>query len=510
MGAWGAVLGLSGALTRRADLSASGERGMHAASFFVLLAMCGLGWALAIGNLTYRYVASWSSYATPLPYRLGAVWAGSSGALLLWALVLGVAASVAAATLRRDSALRAWTAALLALLLLAVLALAGFDTNPFVRLPFPPDDGHGIPLEWMRPLVLLQMPLGYAAAALTAIPSVMTVMGALGTAPWRRDARRWALVSFAAATAAALLDWRRRYGEGQWLDDWRWAPLFEGTALVWIAALLLVLASSRVWRANASVLAGFVAFTLGLAGLTLRRASGWQGVFEFAASDAGRVVGWVALGGLVLIVAGELRRLARATTSVQALSERGVHVAITVAAIALAATSWEKTERVGLAEGSRGAATDRYGTAWSLSLEGVSRVGREDVVSDVVAIRAAVKGKARAFVTAQVRSRFVGDRSEPVDQVTLLGLASGLAQDLRVDVEQTGTSEAVVGVRFVPLATWIWIAGLAAVIQALVAAFASAGAPSAVGVSLPDAREPNAPAPDASASDEPRSDEERV
>jgi hypothetical protein len=64
MGAWGTALGFSGALTGRADLSASGERGVHAATLFAALSLTGLGWALAAGDLTYRYVASWTSYST--------------------------------------------------------------------------------------------------------------------------------------------------------------------------------------------------------------------------------------------------------------------------------------------------------------------------------------------------------------------------------------------------------------------------------------------------------------
>lgn len=103
---WGAVIGVAGAVSGRSDLSESGERGVHAASCFVAIAIAGLGYALAVGDLTYRYVASWTSSVTPLPYRLGAVWAGPSGSLLAWALALGLGASVAVASLPRRGSLR--------------------------------------------------------------------------------------------------------------------------------------------------------------------------------------------------------------------------------------------------------------------------------------------------------------------------------------------------------------------------------------------------------------------
>lgn len=448
---------------------------MHAATLFSALAIAGLGWALVTGNLTYRYAASWVSYGTPLPYRVGAVWVGPSGALLLWALVLGLGASIAAASLRRGSALRAWTGALLALLLLAVLGMAGFDTNPFLRLPFPPDDGRGQPLEWMRPIVLLQLPLGYAAMALVSVPAVMTVMGALGTAPWRTAARRWALACWALLGVAMLLDWRRRYGDGLWADDWRWAPVHDGTAFAWAGAALLVLASGRRWRPNAAVLAGFAAFTLGLGGLTLRRAMGWAGVHDFAASPAGNALGWTALAAVVLAAVAGMRApgdRAHGTAGLAVRARRVTHAALLVAGAALVGAGFPRTAEIALQEGGRQPVTDRFGTSWSLSLEGVSRVGRDAVIADVVAVRAAVNGRGRAFVAPEVRSLFSGAGNTPTDQLALSGIAAGLAQDLRVDVRDVSPADAVVTVRFIPGVSWLWIAGAAAVIATLVAAFA--------------------------------------
>lgn len=473
MGAWGAGLGLAGALTRRADLSASGERGVHAATFFAVLSAAGLAWALAVGDLTYRYVASWTSFATPLPYRIGAVWAGPSGVLLVWAVALGLGAVLAAGTLRRGTVLRAWTAALLALLLLGVLAMACLDTNPFVRLAFPPDDGRGLALEWMRPVALVQMPIGYLAMALVAVPAVMTVMGALGTAPWREWTRRWAVAVWGLLVAAMLLDWRRRYGDASWADDWRWAPLQAGTAFAWVGASLLVLVTGRRWSANASMVAGFAAFTLALTGLTLRRAHGWDGVHDFAASAVGRAAAWLALAAVLAFAVDALRTL-RGATGLAARAFRVACTATLVVAAALVATGYVRGGDIAVREGEGARADDRFGRAWTVSLEGVSTVGRLSIVSSVVAVRGVMNGGTRAFVTAEVRSLYKGAAAAPVDQVLLSGIAPGFVQDLRVDVRQANTADAVLTVRFVPLASWLWIAGAGAVLAALVAALAPA------------------------------------
>ena len=473
MGAWGTALGLSGALTARADLSASGERGVHAATFFAALSLTGLAWALAVGDLTYRYVASWTSYGTPLPYRIGAVWAGPSGVLLVWAVALGLGASAASAMLQRGSVLRAWTSALLALLLLAVLAMACFDTNPSLRLPFPPDDGRGLSLEWMRPVVLAQMPLGYVAMTLVAVPTVLTVMGAMGKAAWRAPTQRWALACWGLLAAAMLLDWRRRYGDAAWADDWRWAPMHAGTAFAWMGASLLVLVTGRRWRADASILAGFTAFTLALVGLTLGRAHGWEGVHDFAASASGRAAAWLALAA-VMAFAVDALRTRRDATDVASRAMRVAHGATLVVAAALVAAGFVRGGDVAVREGERAIVADRFGSPWTLSLEGVSTVGRVHVVSNVVAVRAAVKGRARAYVTAEVRSLFKGASQVPVDQLLLSGIAAGLVQDLRVDVREANTADAILTVQFVPAASWIWIAGVFAVLSALVAALAPA------------------------------------
>lgn len=471
LGVWGAALGLSGAALRRGDLSASGERGVHAATVFIAIAIAGLARALFDGDLTYRYVASWTASGMAAPYRVAALWVGPSGALLVWALALGVGAVLAALTMERGSALRAWTSGLLAVLMAAVIAMACFDANPFKRLPFPPDDGRGMPLEWLRPIVLLEMPVGYIAMSLVAVPAVITVMGALGTAPWHGHARRWSAIAWASTALAVLLDWRRRYGDAAWSDAWQWAPVHSGSALAFAGAAVLVVLHARRASTSAALAGGFVAFTLGLAGVALRRAFGWSGLLEFAASSAATPVAWVAFAAVLGVAAYGLWSL-RGARGVAARAMQGAHGATLLVAGALALTTAARTVDVAIREGQRERVADRFGTAWTLSLEGVSQVGREAVLSNVVAVRAAVNGKARAFVTAEVRSLFSADSRDAADQVVLSGIASGLAQDLRVDVREANTADAVLTVKFIPAVRWLWLAGAVLVLAAIVAGVA--------------------------------------
>lgn len=477
---WGTVLAFIGALSARAECTESGERGVHAATLFALLAAIGLGSALATGDLTLRYVASWSSFATPLPYRIGAIWAGPSGTLLLWAAVLGAGSSLAVASLPK-SRVRAWVAALLALLLTSVLAMASLYTNPFVPLKLVPDDGRGLPLEWMRPIALLQMPVGYVALSLLAVPAVLSVMGAIGEGPgWRVVARRWALVCWSLLVAAMLLDWRRRFGDGAWEENWQWAPLFDGTAFGWAGASLLVVALLREWRTKATLAAGFVAFTLGLVGLTLRRAGGWEDAYAFTAGDPGRTHQWFVFGALTLVavaaavaVTGERRDRAMVAGPAR-FAMLVLRVSMVVVALALFATAFPRRGELSINEGGRGMVRDRFGTEWTLSLESVSQVGREAVMVNVVALRAAVQGRARGYLAPAVQSLFAADGQEPIDQMREAGVTAGLAQDLRVFVTGAGKEGAELSYEFIPAATWIWIGGVAAVIAGFVAALSAA------------------------------------
>ena len=442
---------------------------MHAATLFALLSATGLGYALAIGDLGLRYVASWSSYATPLPYRIGAVWAGPSGTLLVWAAVLGMGTSLAVAMLPRSGVLRAWVNALLALLLLAVLAMACFDTNPFVHLPFPPDDGRGLPLEWMRPIALVTAPVAYVAQSLVSVPAVIVVMGVLGgDNAWRASARRWTLACWALLTLAVLLEWRRRYGVGDWADDWRWAPVHAGTAFAWLGVAVLAAAVIVRARTAATLTAAFAAFALALVGLTVRRAGGWDGVHAFASSAAGRATGWVMLVVVLVALAGAWG------TPVRAALGRAGHAllaAVLVSVLALAAAGYGVQRDLVLAEGARGSVIDRFGTAWTLSLEGISNVDRANVGVGIATLRAAVNGRARAYIAPEVRALYPPSSNEPSEELQVTGIAAGAAQDLLVDPRQISRADAVLSVRFIPGVTFLWLGGLAAAIAALVLAF---------------------------------------
>lgn len=79
MCAWSATLSFAGGHLRRADLVASGERGLYAGFGFVALAAAGLWTALLTSDFSLRYVASFTSANLPVVYKISAFWVGRPG-----------------------------------------------------------------------------------------------------------------------------------------------------------------------------------------------------------------------------------------------------------------------------------------------------------------------------------------------------------------------------------------------------------------------------------------------
>jgi cytochrome c-type biogenesis protein CcmF len=93
MAAWSTTASFAGGALRRPELAASGERAIYAAWGFVVLASLGLWTALFTHDFSFKYVASFTSANLPKVYTLTAFWAGQSGSMLFWCLILSTYAS---------------------------------------------------------------------------------------------------------------------------------------------------------------------------------------------------------------------------------------------------------------------------------------------------------------------------------------------------------------------------------------------------------------------------------
>ena len=76
----GVYAGTSG----RSEWTRVAERSVYLVFASASLAMIALFWALANNDFSLSYVAAHSARTMPLHYRLGALWGGQAGSLLLW------------------------------------------------------------------------------------------------------------------------------------------------------------------------------------------------------------------------------------------------------------------------------------------------------------------------------------------------------------------------------------------------------------------------------------------
>ena len=124
---WAMVAAVLGALTRGRGLQASAERGVWVA--------CGLT-ALATGCLVKGFLTDdfrldavyfYSSTSQAVQFKIGALWGGQAGSLLLWLLILTVLSSIFIWTNRRKNrALMPWATAVLAATITFFLVLLNF------------------------------------------------------------------------------------------------------------------------------------------------------------------------------------------------------------------------------------------------------------------------------------------------------------------------------------------------------------------------------------------------
>jgi cytochrome c-type biogenesis protein CcmF len=320
MCAWSVTLSFAGGHLRRGDLIASGERGLYAASGFVVLASLGLWRALLTSDLSLRYVASFTSANLPLLYRISAFWAGPAGSMLLWCLALASSAALATwANRTRHRALMPWVTGTNAAVLLFFVATTAFAANPFERLGIVPVDGRGLNPQLQNPAMALHPPLLYLGYAATAIPFAFAI-AALVTrrldAEWLAAVRRWSLASWVLLTLGIVLGMRWAYVEPGWGGFWMWDPVQNASLLPWLTGTAflhsIIVQEKRGTLRKWNVTLVVATFLLTILGGYITRSGVLQSVHSFAQGPVGNwfaaflVLALGATAGLVSARLGDL------------------------------------------------------------------------------------------------------------------------------------------------------------------------------------------------------------
>lgn len=216
----------------------------------VVLASAALWYLLLADDFHVEYVASHSSRDLPEYFKLSAFWAGQSGSLLLWSLLLTLMIVISVRWLykSRYSDLPHYIV-ITAFAQLFFLTLNIWAASPFALLeqvypdgtvlPFFPADGKGMNPLLQHPAMVIHPPLLFAGYSGFLIPAGLAVASLLSgdyNGKWIYPARIWSLLSWLFLSAGIMLGAWWAYAELGWGGYWAWDPVENASLLPWLTA----------------------------------------------------------------------------------------------------------------------------------------------------------------------------------------------------------------------------------------------------------------------------------
>ena len=306
----------------RAEWTRIAERSVLLVFAATSVAMLALFWALATNDFSLSYVAAHSARTMPLHYRLGALWGGQAGSLLLWGWMLTAYGAVAVLGNRtQNRVLMPWVCVALLANVAFFLVLTNFESIPFERMPHDQrlSDGNGLnpllqhPVMLIHPVVLYTGFTGFALPFAFAFAALVT--GELGTT-WFRTTRRWTLFAWTFLSVGVMLGGRWAYEVLGWGGYWAWDPVENASLMPWIAGTayihsVMIQEKRDMLRTWNIVLIGLT-YGLCLFGTFLTRSGIVQSVHAFTNSDSfGRIFLSYVVVMLAAFVAALIWRLPR-------------------------------------------------------------------------------------------------------------------------------------------------------------------------------------------------------
>ncbi len=308
--------GLYAGIQGRAEWTRIAERSVLLVFAATSIAMLALFWAFATNDFTLSYVAAHSARSMPLHYRLGALWGGQAGSLLLWAWMLtAYGAAAVLGNRNQNRILMPWVCVAMLVNVGFFLLLTNFESMPFETVPHDHrlSDGNGLnpllqhPVMLIHPVVLYTGFTGFALPFAFAFAALVT--GQLGTT-WFRTTRRWTLFAWTFLSAGVMLGGRWAYEVLGWGGYWAWDPVENASLMPWIAGTayihsVMIQEKRDMLRTWNIVLIGLT-YGLCLFGTFLTRSGIVQSVHAFANSDS---FGRIFLGYVVLVLSAFIAAL---------------------------------------------------------------------------------------------------------------------------------------------------------------------------------------------------------
>ena len=305
---YAAAISLLGARRNDDRLVQSGRLAALLTFPLTLIACLGLWSALLGHDFGLTYVAEVSSIATPLIFRITALWGAQRGSVLFWCLIMTVfVATVMLRNWQDDKPLLPYVTLTCMLTLGFFLGLELFLTNAFTRYDFPPADGRGLNPLLRHPGMIIHPPMLYAGYT-GLLPSFAFCMASLITrrrdSRWLTASRRWTLVGWIFLTCGLALGGRWAHDVLGWGGYWGWDPSENMPFITWLLCTAFLhsqmIQEKRGMFKNWNVFLMILTFASMFFGTAFIRSGLLTSVHAFAASSVGP---WF-LGAMGVILAG--------------------------------------------------------------------------------------------------------------------------------------------------------------------------------------------------------------
>ena len=239
----GGVTLVLGLVRKKDSLLRSGRTYTWVILLGAVVATIALQHALITRDFSLQYVANNDSQATPLLFRITAMWSNLAGSILLWGLILaGYLAAVAIHFRRRATdALVGWATAIGYCVAAFFFALMATVSNPFSRVHgVTPTDGPGPdPLLQNHILVAFHPPMLYLGLVGFTVPFAFAcaslITGRVGEG-WLIETRRWTLFAWGFLTAGVILGAWWSYEVLGWGGYWAWDPVENAAFIPWLTS----------------------------------------------------------------------------------------------------------------------------------------------------------------------------------------------------------------------------------------------------------------------------------
>ena len=235
---WGVGSAFVGGYSRRGDLVLSAERTVLAVFGLLVVASLAIIAAFLGNEYRYQYVAGYSNRELSTFYKISGLWAGQTGSLVFWALLLSFFASLAVFQTRaRNREVMPYVAGTLLTVLSFFLVVIIFASNPFKLLPFTPADGQGLNPQLQNYWMTIHPPtlyLGFTAFTVPFAFAIAALVSGRLDSRWITTTRRWTLLAWFFLTCGINFGMMWAYVELGWGGYWFWDPVENASLLPWL------------------------------------------------------------------------------------------------------------------------------------------------------------------------------------------------------------------------------------------------------------------------------------